>query len=207
MSERVTPGPICGDVPIREAVCAHTKKVYDSCRSKECIQDLRVYLTRQSQELLERSTSVKPRRAELLWVDVDVQPVDFNRGFFSVDARYFYKIFAEVSAGCGRMQDLCGLAYFDKRAILYGSEGSVRVFSSQSGSPNPKTIERTNKPEAVVDSCAPVLRVESGQRQRLAILCGIGQPVTFIHQFEGEKRLIGVKQQVKENFVAFPHWQ
>lgn len=85
MSERVTPGPICGDVPIREAVCAHTKKVYDSCRSKECIQDLRVYLTRQSQELLERSNSVKPRRAELLWVDIDVQPVDFNRGFFSVD--------------------------------------------------------------------------------------------------------------------------
>lgn len=26
MSERVTPGPICGDVPIREAVCAHTNK-------------------------------------------------------------------------------------------------------------------------------------------------------------------------------------
>lgn len=70
------------------------------------------------------------------------------------DVRYFYKIFAEVSAGCGRMQDLCGLAYFDKRAILYGSEGSVRVFSSQSGSPNPKTMERSNKPEAVVDSCA-----------------------------------------------------
>lgn len=154
MSERVTPGPICGDVPIREAVCAHTKKVYDSCRSKECIQDLRVYLTRQSQELLERSTNVKPRRAELLWVDVDVQPVDFKRGFFNVDARYFYKIFAEVSAGCGRMQDLCGLACFEKRAILYGSEGSVRVFSSQSGSPNPKTIERTNKPEAVVERYA-----------------------------------------------------
>lgn len=205
MSERVTPGPVCGDVPIREAVCAHTKKVYDACRSKECIQDLRVYLTRQSQELLERSTNVKPRRAELLWVDIDVQPVDFNRGFFSVDVRYFYKIFAEVSAGCGRMQDLCGLAYFDKRAILYGSEGSVRVFSSQSGSPNPKTIERTNKPEAVVDSYALVLRVESGQRQRLAILCGIGQPVAFVHQLEGEKRLIGVKQQVKENFIAFPH--
>ena len=207
MSERVTPGPICGDVPIREAVCAHTKKVYDSCRSKECIQDLRVYLTRQSQELLERSTSVKPRRAELLWVDVDVQPVDFNRGFFSVDARYFYKIFAEVSAGCGRVQDLCGLAYFDKRAILYGSEGSVRVFSSQSGSPNPKTIERTNKPEAVVDRCAPVQRVESSQCQRHAILCSIGQMVAFIHQFKGKKRLFRVKQQVQKDFISFPHGQ
>ncbi len=154
MSERVTPGPVCGDSPIREAVCVNTKKVFDACRSKECIRDLRVYLTRASQELLERSASVKPRRAELLWVDVDVQPVDFNRGFFSVDARYFYKIFAEVSAGCGRMQDLCGLAYFDKRAILFGSEGTARIFSSQSGGPNPQTIEQTNKPEAVVEPCA-----------------------------------------------------
>lgn len=89
MSERVTPGPVCGDSPIREAVCVHTKKVYDACRSKECIQDLRVYLTRGSQELLERSSSVKPRRAELLWVDVNVQPIDFNRGFYNVDAPTF----------------------------------------------------------------------------------------------------------------------
>lgn len=151
MSERPMPGPISGNGPIREAVCAHIRKVFDSCRSKECIRDLRVYLTKCSQELLDCSTTVKPRRAELLWVNIDVQPVDFNRGFYSVDARYFYKIFAEVSAGCGRMQDICGLACFDKRAILYGSEGTARIFSSQSGGPDPQTIEQTNKPEAVVE--------------------------------------------------------
>ena len=157
MSERVMPGPVCGDNPIREAVCVHTKKVYDACRSKECIQDLRVYLTKCSQELLERSSSVKPRRAELLWVDINVQPVDFNRGFYNVDARFFYKIIAEVGAGCGRMQDICGLAYYDKRAVLYGSEGAARIFSSQSGAPDPQTIEQTNKPTAVVETCAAVI--------------------------------------------------
>ena len=157
MSERLAPGPICGDHPLREAVCSHTKKVVDSCRSKECIRDLRVYLTRCSQELLERSTSVKPRRAELLWVDICVQPVDFNRGFFSVDVRYYYKIFAEVSAGCGRMQDLCGLAVYDKRAILFGGEGNARVFTSQGCSPNLQTIEQTNKPEAVVETLDPLI--------------------------------------------------
>ncbi len=32
MSERVTPGPICGEKPIREAVCTHTRKhVRDTC--------------------------------------------------------------------------------------------------------------------------------------------------------------------------------
>lgn len=89
MNERVTPGPVCGDAPIREAVCTHTKKIFDACRSKECIRDLRVYLTRGSQELLDGATSVKPRRAELLWVNIDVEPVDFNRGFFSVDVSAF----------------------------------------------------------------------------------------------------------------------
>lgn len=157
MSERMTPGPICGEHPIKEAVCSHTKKVVDSCRAKECIRDLRVYLTRSSQELLERATTAKPRRAELLWVDICVQPVDFNRGFFSVDVRYYYKIFAEISAGCGRMQDLCGLAVYDKRAILFGGEGSARVFSSQGCSMNLQTIEQTNKPEAVVETLDPLI--------------------------------------------------
>ena len=163
MSERVTPGPVCSDAQIREAVCTHTKKIFDACRSKECIRDLRVYLTRCSQELLERATSIKPRRAELLWVDIDVQPVDFNRGFFSIDVRYFYKVFTEVSTGCGCTQELCGLAYYDKRAILYGSEGSARTFSSQAGCPNAQTIERTNKPEAVVESCAAAIGINQSR--------------------------------------------
>ena len=52
MAEKVCcPGPIGGNNGnnaggFREAVCVHTKKVYDSCRSKECLRDIRVYLTR-----------------------------------------------------------------------------------------------------------------------------------------------------------------
>lgn len=72
-------------------------------------------------------------------------------------ARFYYKIIAEVGAGCGRMQDICGLAYYDKRAVLYGSEGAARIFSSQSGAPDPQTIEQTNKPTAVVETCAVVI--------------------------------------------------
>ncbi len=55
MAEKVCcPGPIGGNNGnsaggFREAVCVHTKKVYDSCRSKECLRDIRVYLTRDAQ--------------------------------------------------------------------------------------------------------------------------------------------------------------
>ena len=58
MAEKVCcPGPIGGNNGnsaggFREAVCVHTKKVYDSCRSKECLRDIRVYLTRDAQELI-----------------------------------------------------------------------------------------------------------------------------------------------------------
>ena len=43
MNERVVPGPVQDSCGIREAVCIHTKKIYDSCRDKDCIEDLRVY--------------------------------------------------------------------------------------------------------------------------------------------------------------------
>lgn len=35
MSDRVVPGPVQDSCGIREAVCIHTKKIYDSCRDKD----------------------------------------------------------------------------------------------------------------------------------------------------------------------------
>ena len=110
MAEKVCcPGPIGGNNGnsaggFREAVCVHTKKVYDSCRSKECLRDIRVYLTRDAQELINAGgiASVKPREAELLCVSIDVERIQFNRGFYSVDIRFFYRIECEISCVIGR---------------------------------------------------------------------------------------------------------
>ena len=35
MSEKIIPGPVSDDRCIREAVCIHTKKIFDSCKSEE----------------------------------------------------------------------------------------------------------------------------------------------------------------------------
>ena len=35
MPEKVTPGPVADDISIREAVCIHTKKIFDSCREED----------------------------------------------------------------------------------------------------------------------------------------------------------------------------
>ena len=75
--------------------------------------------------------SVKAGCAELLYAYIDVEPVTFNRGFYTVDVRYFYRITADAFVGAARPVEISGLAVFDKRVILFGSEGSAKVFSSQ----------------------------------------------------------------------------
>ena len=48
MSDTNSVKPVCDLHGIKEAVCVHTDKVTDSCLAKDCIEDLRVYLTLES---------------------------------------------------------------------------------------------------------------------------------------------------------------
>ena len=143
---------------IREAVCVHTKKIFDSCRDKDCIEDLRVYLTRSSQEAVDRAVSVKAGCAQLLYAYIDVEPVTFNRGFYTVDVRYYYRISADAFVGTVRPVEVTGLAVFDKRVILFGSEGNAKIFSSQAGcGPDGQRLPNTTAPVAVVEAVDPLI--------------------------------------------------
>lgn len=169
MADKVCcPGPVCGSGTnnvtaggFREAVCVHTNKVYDSCKSKECLRDIRVYLCREGQELLNSGgiAAVKPRSAELLCVKIDVERVQFNRGFYSVDIRFFYKIEVEVSCPVGRPRIIDGLSVFDKRVILFGSEGGARIFSSRyvEDGMDVQLCTKSNLPQAIVEVVDPIL--------------------------------------------------
>ncbi len=156
MPEKVMPGPICDANGIREAVCVHTKKIMDACRDKDCIEDLRVYLTQSSQCALDRASCVKAGKAELLFVSTNVEPITFNRGFYTVDVRYFYKITADAFVGAARPVEVCGLAVFDKRVILFGSEGSSKSFSSDMVL-DCADLPQANQPTAVVEAVDPLL--------------------------------------------------
>lgn len=159
MPEKVMPGPVGDTACIREAVCIHTKKIFDSCRDKDCVEDLRFYPTQQSQAILERALSVRAGKAELLHVYIDVEPVGFNRGFFTVDVRYFYRVTADAFVGAVRPVEICGLCVFDKRVILFGSEGSAKIFSSVSNydGVDEKSITKCNLPTAVVEAVDPIV--------------------------------------------------
>ena len=151
MAERTVPGPVDAKACIREAVCVNTQKIFDSCKDKDCVEDLRVYPTCSSQGYIDRALNIRPKSAELLYVDVRVEPVGFRRGNYTVDCTYFYKLIGETfPAG-----EIClGLAIFDKRVMLFGSEGSVKHFSSCQQTPD--NVCRCDMPEATVNCVDPI---------------------------------------------------
>ena len=127
MADRIMPGPVESSARVREAVCIRTRKIFDSCKDKDCIEDLRVYPTYSSQSSIENAFSVRPRSARLLYADVNVEALSFNRGYYTVDVTYYYQINGETSPG---NNPISGLAVFDKRVMLFGSEGCVKSYSS-----------------------------------------------------------------------------
>ena len=133
MAENKACGPLDKGLPkIREAVCIDTNRVYDSCADKDCLADLRVYFPPQCQEAVDRATGVRSRGVELLNVFMDVEKAPFNRGCYSVDVTFFFKVTVEVySIASAPPATLCGFATFSKKCILYGGDGSVHVYSSE----------------------------------------------------------------------------
>ncbi|WP_094548276.1 hypothetical protein [Petroclostridium xylanilyticum] len=159
MSEKLKPGPILGAHPgFKEAVCIQTDKVYDSCREKDCLEDLRVFLTRRGQEIVDRAINVKCRKAEIIWVFPDVEPVPFNRGFFTVSVKFFFRITLDAFTGIGRPTEVEGLATFDKTVILFGSEGNAKIFESKfkEDAFDPQLWKKTNMPKAKVEVVDPI---------------------------------------------------
>ena len=149
MPERTTPARE-ETAQIREAVSINTRKIFDGCRDKDCVDDLRVFPTVSSQSYIENAMSIRPKSAELLHVAVHVEPISFNRGHYTVDCTYFYRVTAEsFPAG----NSLMGLAIFDKRVMLFGSEGNSMTFSSDSPLPQSETDEL---PIAVVNAVDPI---------------------------------------------------
>lgn len=141
-----------------DKVCIHTDKVYDACKEKDCLEDLRVYLTRCGQEVIDRAINIKIKSAEILWVYSDVEPVPFNKGYYTIDLRYFFKIGLDVFTGCGRPTYVEGLATFEKKTILYGSEGNAKIYTSKYKPADYDVIEsvKSNLPKTVVEVVDPI---------------------------------------------------
>ena len=153
MSENVQEYGNCCPDNGRNALSIHTKKITDSCRDKDCIEDLRVYLTRTSQEILDNAATAKVRCADLVYTYIDVEPVAFDRNHYCIDVTFYYRILADAVLGNSRPAALTGLAVFSKRVVLCGEESAAKIFTSQTrlGEHDGLTRYSANLPTAVVE--------------------------------------------------------
>jgi len=149
----------CRPEDLRSALSIHTRKITDSCRDKDCIEDLRVYLTAGSQTTLDTAAGAKVRSAELLYTYIDVEPVAFDRNHYCIDATFYYRILADATVGTCRPAALYGLAVFSKRAVLCGEDSRARIFTSRTriGCPDGLSAVSFNCPTAVVEVLDPMV--------------------------------------------------
>ncbi len=156
----------CGQVSsAKEMVCIDTYRVLDSCRDKDCYEDVRVFLTCYGQEIIDRTCAVRAKSAKVLWSYIDIDPVPFNRGFYQLTIKIFTKIVCEACVAPGNIQEFEGIAVVEKKVILFGSEGNVSVFKSEkgcSGFCHPtdgrgKCKSSTNLPIAVLETVDPII--------------------------------------------------
>lgn len=159
MSREITPGPIVGGGNcIKEAVCIHTDKVYDSCRDKECLEDLRVYFPVCYQSIVDDAINVKITDCEIIWVHTNVEPMSFNQGNYSIDIRFFFKVTLDAYTDMIRPRRIEGLATYDKKVVLFGSEGKAKIYQSlyQYQADDRQLLTKNNLPKAVVEVVDPV---------------------------------------------------
>lgn len=159
MPENMVPDTVNELEKVRESVCIHTRKIFDGCRDKDCVEDLRFYPTVDALDVLSGAQISKGGAAELLYVYTAVEPVTFNRGYYSIDMRFFYKVTLQAYTGTPRYTDAEGLCVFDKRCILFGSEGNAKIFSSDTvlEELDIPSVVRTNLPIAVVEAVDPIV--------------------------------------------------
>ncbi len=141
----------------RQPVSIHTQQITDSCLDKDCIEDLRVYLTESSQAALDGATTARARCCELLFADVDVSPLNYKSGYHAVDITFYYRVIGDTILGGTRPTTITGFAVFAKRVVLCGGKNRAKAFSSAEPVTCPDALLESNLPVGIVEVLDPMI--------------------------------------------------
>ena len=101
---------------------------------------------------------------------MNIEPVPFNRGFYSIDLTYTFRVeLMAYERSCSSPVLLTGTAYTSKNVILYGGESNTKTFFSsgeQIGDTN-ACCETINLPTAAVQVVEPI-----ALEARIGSVCG-----------------------------------
>ena len=142
----------CADtVPIKG------NRVFDSCSDRDCFSNIQILMD--GGELPANVTMVKSRCVRVSDICMNIEPVPFNRGFYSIDLTYTFRVeLMAYERACSSPVLLTGTAYASKNVILYGGESNTQTFFSsgeQLGDTN-ACCETINLPTAAVQVVAPI---------------------------------------------------
>lgn len=145
----------------QDAVCIDAGRVFDSCADKDCFEDLRVYFNERDQQLIDAATSARVRKIDAMTVNIDMEALPFNRGYYSCDLTYCFEVTVELCTNRGQPATAVrGIATAPKKVILYGSEGNVRTFCSELKTDlcaDSETQAQKSMPKCCVQVADPVL--------------------------------------------------
>lgn len=190
MSENKLSSRECGNFARKESVIIDTNRILDSCKDKDCFEDVKVMLTECGQEVLEKCGSIRVVSTKVIWSDIVVDPVKFNKGFYQISIRFFTKITLEACVAPGRSQEIDGIAVTEKKVVLYGSEGNVNIFRSSrmqnefcTWGSGGETVS-SNKPSVVVEVVDPIALsvkvIEKGCGGCRCSCCGVDEVPTAV---------------------------
>lgn len=143
----------CEGVPVR------VNRVFDSCSDKDCLAEIPVTIC--SGAISSNINIVRSRAASVENVSISVEPVPFNKGFYSIDITFTFclEILGYENSKCAPII-LQGTAYASKNCILYGSESSVKTFTDSEtccSLTNNTPCRAGNPPTASVSVLEPVI--------------------------------------------------
>ena len=206
-----TAGCASGGGSGREMVCIETNRILDSCKDRDCFENVRVFLTDFGNEILERTNTIRVKRACVSGATIHIDPVQFNRGFYSINIRMYVHLELEGCIGGGRSQEFDGVAVLEKCVILYGSESNVSIFKSSADASDfcaePKSCGCSkNVPIAVLEVVEPVVlgcRVTEEERECRCCCCCCDIPEPVCSHVNGQLTDDGCKRYLTVSLGIF----
>lgn len=183
---------LANNFPHRENVFVDSYRILDSCKDKDCFEDTKVLLTDISRDVLEKSGSIRVSETKVVWVDINTEPVKFNRGFYQVSIRFYTKIICDACVGAGKNQQIEGIAINEKKVVLYGGESNVSIFRCSDNGENAfctnncETVSGSN-PSIVIEVVDPIALSVKVTDECHSYCCGCAEelPSEVLNTFNG----------------------
>lgn len=177
----------------KETIAVDCNRILDSCRDKDCFENTRVYLTECGRDVIENTSTVRVKATKIINSCINVEPVQFNRGFYQVYIRFYTRLCCEGCVAPGRSREFEGIAVCEKRVILYGGEGEISIFRSDPNdnsfccAPDFGKVIETNAPTAVCEVVDPIALACCVAEERRPCCCRIGDiPENVLRAVNGD---------------------